>query len=447
MSKTPKASQQDDTPQSLTRRVLFAYGFPAFPLAALTLPVYIFLPTFYAKNMGLGLATVGLVLMIARIWDVISDPVVGLLSDATKTRFGRRTPWIIAGLPLVMLSTWILLVPPHDAGVLTLLLGSLVLYTGWSLMNLPLYAWGAELSDNYNERTRVMSWREGLTVAGLLSVLGLIALTGNDDPAGGLKVIALLVMILLPVSLAGLLIFVREPARRTEPKISFQNGIRAIRDNAPFKRLIAAYLLNGLANGLPATLFLLYAEYGVGRADLGGAFLFVYFLCGVLSVPVWSLASKKYGKHSTWCFAMLLTCGFFLMVPFVAQGDVILFALICVLTGAGLGADLVLPSAMQADVVDMDRLETGKRRTGLYFAMWGMTTKLALALAAGVAFPLLAVSGFDADGGGNRDALIALYALLPVALKCFAIALMWRYPLTQSVTEDLHKKIKKRWKK
>ncbi len=421
---------------------LAVYGFAAFPLAALTLPVQIFLPTFYAQNLGLGLASVGIILLIARMIDVFSDPIIGQLSDQTHSKFGRRKPWIFGGLPIVMLAAWFLLVPSGDVSALYLLSWSIVLYIGWSAMILPLNAWGAELSDDYHERTIISAWREGFTVAGILGALSLIAaFSAGNEERKALYLIAISVLILLPIATALALFFV--PDQKTEKKapIAFKKGLKILSENQPFRRLILAYLINALANGFPATLFLFYVQYGLEMNDQAGPLLFIYFLCGVLAVPFWTWLSKKYGKHKTWCFAMLWACAFFLLVPFVEAGDYTFFLIICILTGASLGADLTLPASMQADVVDIDRKETGERRTGLYFALWSMVTKMALALAAGIAFPMLNLFGFAADSGGNIMVLVALYAIVPVALKLVSICLMWTYPLDETRMDHVHKKI------
>ena len=415
---------------------LLAYGAPALPLAALTLPTYILLPNFYAGELGLGLAAVGLILLLARVWDVFSDPLVGQLSDRVDTRFGRRRPWVVAGTPLVMIAVWFLFVPPDGAGAAHLLVWSLVLYTGWTMMILPLTAWGAELSGDYNERSRIAAFRETAIILGTLLALGLpILFGGGQSPAAGpsLALTAGMVIVLLPLSVIALLILTPEPAPRIRARITLRRGLAVLRGNRPFRRLIAAYLINGVANGLPATMFVLYVSNVLQAPKQAAALLLVYFLAGILAVPVWLKLSYRFGKHRIWCWAMIWASAIFAAVPLLGAGDLWWFVAVCVLTGISLGADLVLPSSMQADVVDLDTEESGDQRTGLYFALWGMVTKLALALAVGLAFPLLDLSGF-VDGADNAAlalwTLIALYGLAPVIFKAVAIVLMWRYPIT-----------------
>ncbi len=204
--------------------------------------------------------------------------------------------------------------------------------------------------------------------------------------------------------------------------------------NLPFRRLIIAYLLNGIANGLPASLFLLFVAHVIEAPAWTGAFLFAYFFAGVAAIPAWLRLSRVFSKHRVWSAAMLWANAVFLLVPLLGPGDIFWFFLVSVLTGVSLGADLTLPPSMQADVVDLDTLRSGHRRAGIYFAIWGVATKLALALAVGIAFPLLEFAGFNGSAGTNSAGalfvLVALYCLLPAACKLTAVAVLWRYPIT-----------------
>jgi Na+/melibiose symporter-like transporter len=244
---------------------------------------------------------------------------------------------------------------------------------------------------------------------------------------------------------------VPEPAPLTHIRVSVREGLRAIAGNAPFRRLILAYLINAFANGLPATLFLLFVSHVIGAPEAYGPLLLAYFLAGLAGIPIWSRLARRLGKHRTWVIAMALACGAFAFTPFVVgEGDVVPFLIISVISGIGFGADLVLPSAIQADVVDVDTKASGEQRTGLFFALWGIATKLSFALAA-VSLPVLHWVGFDADafnGAGKSangaDALFALamlYAAVPVALKLVAMAMMWSFPLDAARQREIRSAI------
>jgi len=230
-----------------------------------------------------------------------------------------------------------------------------------------------------------------------------------------------------------LLVCVREPARRGG--MAHGNPIAALRSawsNAAFRRLIAAWTVNGIANGMPAALFLLLCAQILRAPQAAGPILLVYFLAGIAGVPLCTWIARRVGKHVAWCWAMLISCAAFLPVLALGAGDVPAFLAICVVTGLCLGADLALPPSMQADVVDLDALAHGPSRAGLFFAAWTMAQKAGNALAVGIAFGLLGLAGFSATGENAAPqlwALAALYCAVPVLLKLVAVATMWRYPI------------------
>ena len=197
---------------------------------------------------------------------------------------------------------------------------------------------------------------------------------------------------------------------------------------------------------MPATLFLLFVKFGLDAESWTGPLLLTYFLCGIAALPLWLRLSRRIGKHRAWCLAMLLACSVFVWVPLLAPGDTWAFLVICVLSGCALGADLALPPAIQADVVDLDSLHSGQRRAGVYFGLWGIATKLALALAVGISFPLLDFAGFDptAEQPDAIWALALLYGLAPVVFKLAATALVWDFPITAERQQRIRALIERR---
>jgi Na+/melibiose symporter-like transporter len=447
-------SARDD--EKLPASLLAAYALPALPAAMLGLPLLIFLPAFYVETTALSLTAIGSVLLAARLWDVAVDPAIGALSDRTRTRFGRRKPWILAALPFVLLGSYMLFDPPADAGTGYLLLWLLVVYLGWSMVQIPHQAWGAELSSDYAERSRIAAWRETLTVVGVAIAASLPTVavqTGllrpGDSPEGfALHALVVACAILLPLAAFVLLRFVPESkAVAAASGFDLRAGWRLLRSNQPFRRLVVAYLVNGVANALPATLFLLFAGSVLGAGDQSGAFLLVYFLSGIAAVPLWLRAAKLWSKHRAWSVSMVAACGAFAFVPFLGNGDNAAFLAICLLTGLCFGADLALPASMQADVVDVDTAGGGGQRTGLYFAVWSVATKLALALAPAMAFPALDAAGFVAsDPASPGHAMLAfLYAGVPVVFKLAAAYLIWNFPLDAAAQTQLRARIAERF--
>lgn len=411
----------------LPAAVLAAYAAPGLPLAALTLPLYVYLPAFYADELGLGLALTGSILLFARLADAAFDPFAGWLSDRARSPFGRRRPLLVLAAPLALLAMHRLFIPEPGAGAGYLLGWSILLYGAYTLATLAYWAWGAELSADYHERSRIVGAREAAVVLGTVIAASLPA--AFPTRADGLAALAWLVVFSLPVALAVCVWRTPEPPAAPALRLAWRRAARMVWRNGPFRRVLLAYLLNGTANGLTATLFLLFATHVLEAGDRAGLLLLVYFLCGVASVPLWVRLSARLGKHRSWALGMALCAAAFLVVPLLGAGDVLPFLAVCVATGLCLGADLALPGSMQADVVDLDRARGGGERAGLFFALWTMATKLALALAVGLAFPLLEAFGFDPATGRGVWALSALYGLAPPLIKLAAILPIARFPL------------------
>lgn len=427
-------------PPATARPVLLAYAMPAFVLALPTIPVFIYLPTLYGVQAGLGLAATGLALLAARLFDAVTDPLVGELCDRFSLRGRRRKPWIAAGAAIAAIGLLQLLNPPPDSGALYLFGWSAILYAGWTMVSVPYLAWGAELSADYDERTRIAAWREGLGLAGIAGAGGLAAAAAaagwsETESVGALAWAAVaLGAVLVP---AMLLTVQEAPSRDPVPgRASLRHvgaGLASLAGNRPFLRLLFAWFVNGLANGIPAVLFLLYLEHRLGAAAADRPlFILVYFAAAIAAIPLWQGLSRRIGKHRAWCWAMIAACATFATVPLIPAGGFTAFAAVCAVTGMALGADLTLPPAIQADVVDYDALRHGRARTGLLFALWSLSAKLALALAVGTALPALTATGFDpaAPTPAGLGALTVIYALVPVVIKLTAIAAIWRFPLT-----------------
>lgn len=436
----------------VSANVLHTYGSVAFPLAAAFIALQVIIPTFYAETTGLSLTTIGLVLLAARLWDLFTDPIVGTLSDLTPARFGKRKAWMVMATPLIMLATWQLFVPPTDADWSHLLIWTFLIYVGGTMAIVPMNAWSAELSSDYDERSRISGTRAGYGLVGTLAALLLTALASGEtsELQQPLRWIAIMAIITLAITATLTAFKVPDRSPTTLPDNTVKAAIKLLKTPSPFRQLLLSFLVNSVGNAIPATLFLLYVAYVLKVPEMAGKLLFMYFLCAAVSVPVWIKLAKHFGKHQTWIAAILLTCLFFCAAPFLSYETRGIFYAVVLFTGITAGADLVLPVAIKGDLIEWDEYINGYKRPGVFFAIWGTTTKLAFGLAIGIAFPLLELAGFSTSSAkaapGTAEqvstatgiiALAVLYGGPSIFFKLLACWLMRGYPITRSEHERI----------
>lgn len=429
------------------KSVLAAYGSLAFPLAAAFIALQVFVPTFYAESTGLSLTAIGVVMLIAKLCDTVTDPIVGYLSDLTPTRWRRRKLYVVLATPLIILSTYFLFNPPQEVTTAYLLVWTIAIYVAGTLSIVPMNAWGAELSDNYNTRSAIAGTRVAFGLVGSLAALMLAVVFANGNSAElgqTLTGIAWLVIGTLLIATVLAAVFVPDVKDTDLPEDTIASAWKVVSQPTPFRQLLISFFLNAVGNAIPATLFVLFVSHVIGDEGSVGKLLFLYLACSALSVPVWVHLSKKFGKHQTWTIAMLLAVAFFLWTPFLTTGSIVFFTIIVIVTGFATGADLVLPSAINADIIEWDALQSGYRRPGLFFALWGTATKLSFALAIGIAFPLLDVVGFSATEVNDANAiqgLAVLYGIPCIAFKLSALFIMRGYPITEEKHAEIRQQL------
>ena len=407
----------------LARSTLYYYALPAFSLAMLGLPLYIYLPTFYTQYVGLSTFEVGLVLFLSRSLDLVFDPLIGSLSD----KFAKRKVMMFVGMIILIAGFFALSYPMKSW--LWLLGFSFIAYSGWSLMSIPYLALSAELSRDYHDNTRLASSRELFTIFGLVSALVIpYALNIAEDAEATIRLMLLIVGLSLPLLFVLFAQKIKEPERVSHP-LNFLSGLKYLWSNTPDARsLFLAFFSNSLANALPATLFLFFVSLVLQTPERTGAFLLLYFISGLVALPLWLYLAKSWGKKKTWIISMVLASLAFSFVPFLEAGDGFYFIVITLVSGCSLGADMALPAAIQADIAQ--GLEgNGQRLTGVLFGFWAMLTKLSLALAVGISFGLLGISGFEPESPTSNalSVLSLLYGMAPVLFKAAAIYFILKY--------------------
>lgn len=411
----------------MRRREVLAYGALGFPLAFAALPLYVHVPQLYADGVGLPLALVGALLLLTRFADALIDPLLGQWSD----RFGKRRTLILLALPLLALGMAALLAPPQDGGAPWLVATLVITFLGYSLATINYHAWGAEIGATPHERVGVTAAREMFALAGVVVAAALPALL-DDDIASAMRRLGWIFVPLLVV--AALATLAGTPAAAL-PR--HQAGVPAqlatVFRDPPFRRLLLVLAIGGIAAAIPATLVLFFIADVLRLEEWQGLFLVIYFVCGAAALPGWVALACRHGKVRAWAASMLLAIASFCWAFLLGAGDAIAFAIICAASGAALGAELALPPALLADrLAAMRRTGASAAGAGAYFGVWNFVTKFNLALAAGIALPLVSFAGYKVGAGETAAgqgllALAAVYALLPAAIKLVALLLLWRW--------------------
>jgi glycoside/pentoside/hexuronide:cation symporter, GPH family len=397
-----------------------SYGLLGLPLAFVALPLYVILPNHYAREFGAPLALLGLVLLAARLVDAVLDPWIGRWCDRLFARSIAAVLGASAVAAVVLaLGLWGLLFPPTaviDAGTTVLLawagLLMAITYTAYSVVSVAHQSWGARLGGNEAQRSRVVAWREGLSLLGVLIAAVLPATLGLGATVSTFAVLLTLGWWAWSRSSTPIALKAAVQSERLGPS--------PLRQPA-FLRLLAVFVVNGTASAVPATLVLFFVQDRLQAApSVEPAFLATYFLCAALSIPLWVRLVARIGLARTWLVGMALAVAVFIWAATLGAGDVVPFLIVCALSGIALGTDLTLPGAMLAGLIG--QLGERGQREGAYFGWWSFATKLNLALAAGLALPLLALFGYE-PGARDPAALQTLtiaYCLLPCVLKLLA---------------------------
>ena len=435
---------------TLSNRTIAAYVLPTAPLAALGLPLVVYVAPFYVSGLGLDQTAVGLVLLLARLLDLLIDPVIGWASDSTRTRWGRRRPWLTGAVPFFVIGVFLLFMPPEGATIGWFAAWVILSYLAYSVAAISHIAWGAELSGHYHERSRVQGWREFAAIAGFLLVLALPVLLEAFVPTATIvDKVALMgwfVCISMPICVAITLWAVPEPASPAAGhKLDIGAAVRLIAGNRALRKLLLADLLQGLAPGITGSLFIFMIAYYFELPKSSSSILFIYFVAGLFFVPMWIKLSYRISKHRTLCLALMYTTALMPIILLLPKGNFWILTCAFVLFGVGYGAGGFLLRSMMADVIDIDTLATGGERSGLFYSLLVMTNKLGYA-AAGLAYPVLSMVGFDGRPGvvNSPEAIAGLgltFVILPAIFMLLTIWSMWNFPIDEFKQREVREAI------
>ncbi|MCA9510104.1 MAG: glycoside-pentoside-hexuronide (GPH):cation symporter [Myxococcota bacterium] len=436
VARTPAASV--DVPWS----AVLGYGFSSLPVQFSLITLLTLYMNYATDVLGASASAIGTVFLLSRAWDAVSDPIIGNLSDRTRTRFGRRRPWLLASaLPLSVFSlmAWS---PPAGLGGMALVAWITVavfgFYTAYTVFDVPHMALGAELSSEAGARNRLFASRQLLRTFGMLGggVLGGAVITRLDWGAQGPAELALGAAVATLVAVGiGVGTLPRERAHYAGR--GGNDAFRAMRDvlaNPHARLLLFVFFIESLGTAGIGVLVPYTIRYVLERPDVVPAMLGLYMGMGLLGVPLWVLLSRRFEKRRLWLFAMVQSGVGYGMLLFLGADDVAWMAISSVLAGSAGACGNTLGYTLKAEVVDYDEYVTGERKEGSYFAAWGFMSKLAGGIMAFVVGVALDASGYVANAAqteGVKDVMRFLNGGLPILGYGIGGAAFLRYSLDE----------------
>ena len=401
----------------------------------------IMLPAFFAEVHGFEISVIGIIIFLSKLIDIITDPLVGWLND--KNFFPRKAYLLIGGILSGLALTQLFLKQDIDQEIFLFVWLS-ILYLGWTMFQIPYLSIGYDLEKNYFLRTKLSATREFFILLGLFCSLGIPMFFSISNE----KLLENIVFVATLFGLMGLILFcslIPENKRTNEKKIKFKKVIKNLKKNIYFSKIFLVLVVNNLANVFPMVLFAFFITYVLGGDDSNRqTTLFFYFLFAIMGVPFWTIISKKYGKKEVWSLSLFMSAMFFLLVFFLEDGNFVFFIIISCITGFCLGADLIIPPSIQADITDWHRSKFGEDISGMLFSIITFLNKFAFAVVSIFVFGIMGVLDFDTDGEINTNVrlfIIISYAMAPILLKLLAAYLLVNFKLKENELQKIQKKI------
>jgi glycoside/pentoside/hexuronide:cation symporter, GPH family len=429
----------DSVPRQSALR-LIAFSIVGLAIGGVQTAVVIYLPAFYAQRFGLDLGLVGTVLMICRLLNAFSDPVIGVLSDRTNTRYGQRKPWIVGGGLLLTVSILAMYMPLASAGYLYIGVGAFFLYLGNSALSTPLYAWAGSLSPYYHERTRNQTYLQTVVSLGLVSMVMIpliLQRSGITDLNTRIAAMGWSNLAALAVGLPILAFWFKErPVPALRRHLEFGAAFKLLATDRVVLRVIGSDFFVSLGQGFRGALLILFiASYMRLPPEAILVIPLIQYGFGVIAGPIWARVGYRLGKNRTLIVAEIVQIVVNLSLLLLQPGQY--WALIALTVGQGLsqGSGNLMLRAIVSDVADQERLKTGKDHSGLLFSIFNVTINVAMALSLGMALKLVHMFGFQPGTANTAHAISSLQwviAIGPAIGHGLSALLMLSFPLTET---------------
>ena len=442
--------------------VIGAYVVPGVGVGYMGLLVGLYIMKFSTDVLLIAPAIMGTIFGASRIWDAISDPIVGYLSDRTRSRLGRRRSWFLLSiLPLAGMFIWVFSPPTEVTGsalVAWMAFGVIAFYSSMTLFLVPQMSLGAELTPNYHERSRLFGFRYATQQVGaILSLVGmyiLIVAEKKSDAAQDMSFVrttafelSVLASVVTAVLIGYAVFKLRERADYQGRKI--KHPLAAFKDvgkNPHARLIILVSFVENIGSAVIGLLTLYVAEYVVGRAALAPTIIFSYMIFSAISPPLWIPLSRRFGKIRLWMFSMMLTgvsFGAMFTLPFLSpDAKVYTIYILAMFAGLAAGCGGTIAPSIQSDIIDYDEYTTGERKEGSYFAAFTFVYKSATGVMAFITGYVLQFSGYVPNQAEQsmtvQIAIMTLYSLFPLVCYTIGTIIFSRF----SLDETAHSKIR-----
>lgn len=422
----------------------------AFPINAITLAIGVYLPRHYASHIGVDLALVGSAFFLVRMIDIPAEGFLGYAMDRTRSSLGRYRLWVLLGAPIFMLGVWSVFIPPEGVGRTYLITWLLVMYLGNSIMTLAFLAWATSLAPKYDERSRLFGVITAVGVLGAATMIGVSVFRDSQGQADAATVPTMGLLAIFATPLVVALAVWRTPERvavdHNEQKLGLSDYL-ALLTRPSFARLLLADICVALGPGWMAAIYLFFFTdsrgFTTGQASI---LLGVYILAGIVGAPLMSRLAMRISKHRTLivaCIGYSLTLCSFMLWP---RGNLPIFLAAMFFAGFLASSFTTMTRAMTADIADEVRLDHGRERAGLLFALTTMTNKISGAMSIGLTFTVLSSVGYVAKEGAQNTPhairnLELVYLIGPVFFVTLAAVFMIGYKLTAERHAEIRRQL------
>lgn len=437
-----------------TTAQIVAYAFPGMAPALINLPAAVILPTLYVEHAGVTLASIGLINLLRWWFDAVTDPMVGYLSDRTVNRWGGRKAWVVFGAVFTAVSAFFLFQPEADSGPVYYATSLLGVYFGFTCFTIAHQAWGSEIAVDYNDRSRITTWYSLFTILGSLLIwvmpLLLYPFTGSLEMGPAVMIgLAWLILFILPGSAGLAAVMVPPGARMAGETTGFRAIATAIRGNKPLWRYITVVAVWGIGQGIEMSVLFIFLRDYMLLGDRFPILMIAFFAAQTVSMPFWRWAMTRWGKHRPWASSWGLGALTAPLVLLIEPGTQSFIAALVFITARAFinGGSYIGPVALLGDIADYGMLKTGTNSTGNLFAFKSLLEKANIGIGTGVAFPLLALFGYEVGGANEGLAnfgLLLLYLGIPAVTALTAASILWNFPLDAHRHQVIRRRLEQR---